>query len=103
MHRVEGGWHLVGEVALDDADMTQALARLKAAAEVLEPTGLSTKLLIPNDQIRYLALDTSSRVPQPNRQDPFHKASGISTGSNDNNRPCWYRFLFSSHKTALSV
>ena len=59
MHRVPGGWHLVGQVALDDADLTGALARLRAAALTLEPDGLFTKLLIPNDQIRYLALDTT--------------------------------------------
>ena len=59
MHRVTGGWHLVGEVALDDPDMTGSLARLRAAAAQLEPSGLRTKLLIPNDQIRYLALDTT--------------------------------------------
>jgi hypothetical protein len=60
MHRVPDGWHLVGEVALDDADVTGSLARLRAAAETLEPNGIATKLLIPNDQIKYLALDTTS-------------------------------------------
>ena len=60
MHRVPDGWHLVGEVALHDADVTGSLARLRAAAETLEPNGIATKLLIPNDQIKYLALDTTS-------------------------------------------
>jgi hypothetical protein len=60
MHRVPDGWHLVGEVALNDADVTGSLARLRAAAETLEPNGIATKLLIPNDQIKYLALDTTS-------------------------------------------
>lgn len=59
MHRVEGGWHLVGDVALDNPDMTAALARLKAAGEALQSGEMSTKLLIPNDQIKYLALDTT--------------------------------------------
>lgn len=59
MHRVSGGWHLVGEVALDDADLTGSLERLRAAADQLEPDGISTKLLIPNDQIKFLALDTT--------------------------------------------
>lgn len=59
MHRVTGGWHLVGEVALDAADLSGSLDRLRSAAESLEPNGISTKLLIPNDQIKYLALDTT--------------------------------------------
>ncbi|MEL6960523.1 MAG: hypothetical protein AAGL89_16385 [Pseudomonadota bacterium] len=59
MHRVAGGWHVVGDVALDVEDLTAALAELHAKAQVLEPGGISTKLLIPNDQIKYLALDTT--------------------------------------------
>jgi len=59
MHRAPSGWHLVGQVALDDADLNGALGRLRAAASDLEPGGISTKLLIPNDQIKYLALDTT--------------------------------------------
>jgi len=57
MHRAGSGWALVGEVALDDADLNGALARLRAAALRLEPDGMATKLLIPDAQIRYLALD----------------------------------------------
>ena len=57
MHRTGGGWALVGEVALDDADLNGALARLRAAALRLEPNGMATKLLLPDAQIRYLALD----------------------------------------------
>ena len=57
MHRAGSGWALVGEVALDDADLNGALTRLRAAALRLEPDGMATKLLIPDAQIRYLALD----------------------------------------------
>lgn len=59
LHRAQGGWHLVGEVALDDPDLTGALAQLRGAAEGLDPAPMATKLLIPNDQIRYLAIDTT--------------------------------------------
>lgn len=59
LHRTLGGWDLVGQVALDDADVSGALAHLRAAAGTLEPNGIATKLLIPNDQIKYLALDTT--------------------------------------------
>ncbi len=59
MHRVEGGWHLVGQVALDTPDLAGELRRLRNAAADLDPMPVATKLLIPNDQIRYLALDTT--------------------------------------------
>lgn len=61
LHRVQDGWHMVGEVALDVDDLGAALAQLRAQALTIEPGGLRTKLLIPNEQIKYLALD-STRV-----------------------------------------
>ena len=57
LQRGADGWLLVDEVALDDADLGAALARIKERAAQLDPSPLRTKLLIPNDQIRYLALD----------------------------------------------
>ncbi len=59
MHRVDGGWHFVGEVALDTPDLAAALGQLRTAVEGLDSAPMATKLLIPNDQIRYLALDTT--------------------------------------------
>lgn len=59
LHRVSTGWHLVGEVALDSPDLAKALAMLRRTAIDLDPRGLRTKLLIPNEQIRYMALDTT--------------------------------------------
>lgn len=57
LQRSPDGWLLVDEVALDDADLSAALTRMKDRAAQLDPSPLRTKLLIPNDQIRYLALD----------------------------------------------
>ncbi|KAG1713598.1 hypothetical protein GQR58_002065 [Nymphon striatum] len=74
MHRVPGGWHLVGQVALDDADVTGSLAHLRGAAEELEPNGITTKLLIPNDQIKYLALDTT-RAEEADVRDALNGAT----------------------------
>ena len=77
MHRVSGGWHLVGEVALDAADLSGSLERLRKAAEGLEPDGMSTKLLIPNDQIKYLALDTT-RAEVDDVREALHGATPYS-------------------------
>ncbi|MDK3020318.1 hypothetical protein [Pseudodonghicola flavimaris] len=60
LHRAAGGWHLVGEVALDVPDLAGALAELRDRAARLEPNGISCKLIIPNDQIRYMTIDTGA-------------------------------------------
>ncbi len=54
LHRAAGGWRVVGEVALDAPDMTAELAVLRRTATALDPSGLRTKLLLPNAQIKYL-------------------------------------------------
>ena len=56
LHRTGAGWTQLGIVALDDPDLTQALGYLRATALGLSPRGISTKLIIPNDQILYLTL-----------------------------------------------
>ncbi|MEP4037496.1 hypothetical protein [Pseudophaeobacter sp.] len=57
LHRAAGGWRNVGTVALDSADLAGDLAALKAKGDALDPSGLC-KLIIPNDQIRYLTIET---------------------------------------------
>ncbi len=60
LHRVPSGWHLVGEAALDSSDLAAELSVLRSTAQALDPNGLRSKLVIPNDQIRYLTLDTGN-------------------------------------------
>ncbi|WP_282025480.1 hypothetical protein [Limimaricola cinnabarinus] len=57
LHRAPDGWSRVGEVPLDSPDLSGELARLRERALSLAPEGMRTKLLIPDDQIRYLALE----------------------------------------------
>lgn len=61
LHRVQGGWHLVGEIGLDAGDITADLAELAAKARALDPTGLRSKLVIPDEQIKYMAFETAER------------------------------------------
>lgn len=56
LHRAGAGWNQIGTVALDDPDLTQALGYLRSTALGLSPRGISTKLIIPNDQILYLTV-----------------------------------------------
>lgn len=49
---------MVGDVALDAEDMHGAFAVLRKTATALEPGGVRTKVLLPNEQIKYLTIDT---------------------------------------------
>lgn len=59
LHRAFPGWHLVGEIGLDTADLLADLAMLREKAVALDPSGLRSKLVIPNDQIRYISFEAS--------------------------------------------
>ncbi len=69
LHRVESGWHLIGQVKVSEPDMVGNLAALRARALGLgNGAPFGTKLLIPNEQIRYLALDTTRATEDDVRQ-----------------------------------
>lgn len=61
LHRAAAGWHVVGEVPLSSDDLPGALAVLRRTAIQLDNAGLRSKLVIPNEQIRYLNLPTPAR------------------------------------------
>jgi len=60
LHRTHAGWHLVGEVSLDSDNLASDLAELAGKARSLDPTGLRCKLVIPPEQIKYLAFDSAA-------------------------------------------
>jgi hypothetical protein len=59
LHRSGTGWTIVGEVALDSPDLGGELSILRRTAIALDPAGLRSKIVLPNDQIRYLSIDTA--------------------------------------------
>lgn len=66
LQRASPGWVLVGDAYPDSADLASDMAALRAAADRLAPEGATFKVVIPNDQIRYLsvpagAADAASR------------------------------------------
>ena len=58
LHRAAGGWHLVGEVPVTSPDLTGDLTGLRKAGMKVKTKRLRTKLIIPDDQIRYLSVET---------------------------------------------
>lgn len=58
LHRAFPGWHMVGEVSLDSSDLAGALSDLRNRAGQLDSNPIRSKLVIPNDQIRFLQFDS---------------------------------------------
>ncbi|WP_372892855.1 hypothetical protein [Rhodosalinus sp.] len=56
--RGPNGWLRAGEVSPESTDLAADLAGLRRTALGLRPDGFVSKLIIPDAQIRYLALDT---------------------------------------------
>lgn len=57
LHRVPRGWRRVGHVDITSKTLDDDLKALREKALVIEPDGLRTKLVIPLDQIKYIAID----------------------------------------------
>merc|ERR1712065_76727 len=58
LHRAAGGWRRVGAVAPDSGDLRGELAALREKGLRLSPGGLTSKIILPNDQIRYMSVET---------------------------------------------
>lgn len=56
--RAAGGWRLVGEVSLRSATFKSDLAVLRKTASALSPDGIRCKIVIPNQHVRYVSIDT---------------------------------------------
>lgn len=67
LHRAGKGWTLVEDVSLDDPDLDLALETLRRTALGLEPSGLYTKLIIPNSQILYLEVEAPAEDDEARR------------------------------------
>mgnify|MGYP001126697007 CR=1 FL=1 len=57
LHRVPRGWRRVGQADVASTTLDDDLKELREKAEAIEPDGLRTKLVIPLDQIKYIAID----------------------------------------------
>ena len=73
LHRAFPGWNRVGEVALDSPDLSGALEVLRETAQQINGQDLTSKLVVPNEQIRYLTLDLGL-VDETERTDAILKA-----------------------------
>ena len=61
LYRAEDGWRHVGSTPFDAEDLPAALAEMRADALRLAPEGVFSKLILPNDQLRYLKVETGEQ------------------------------------------
>ena len=73
LHRAAGGWHEVGAVDVATADLNGDLAALRKKASSVKTKRVRTKLIIPDDQIKYLTIDTGD-VDDAARRDAAQQA-----------------------------
>lgn len=59
--RAAGGWRRVGSVSPESATLPQEMAQLKADAIALDLGPVRCKVVIPDDQIRYMTLETGAK------------------------------------------
>lgn len=57
LHRVPRGWRPVGRVDVASKTLEEDLSALREKALLIAPDGLRSKVIIPLDQIKYIALD----------------------------------------------
>lgn len=57
-HRTAEGWQEVGRVSLTAEDMAGELMALRKAGEARQGGAFSTKIVLPEDQVKYLSLPT---------------------------------------------
>lgn len=60
LHRADDGWRTVGDVPIDAQDLPDALSDLRAKAAMLESGPLRCKVILPNEQIKYLTVETGA-------------------------------------------
>ncbi|MEM9575956.1 MAG: hypothetical protein AAF999_02960 [Pseudomonadota bacterium] len=58
LQRSAAGWRVVGEADPSSPDLAEELEVLRRTAAALAPGGLRCKIIIPNDQIRFLSIET---------------------------------------------
>ena len=75
LFRAEGGWTVVGDVALEDPALAARLSALRAEAERVAPGAVTTELVIPPSQIRYVTIPAPG--PAPTDEQILNAAAGL--------------------------
>ena len=57
LHHAAGGWQALGDVAFDNPNLDAAMIALLQRARALEPAEIRCKIIVPNEQVKYLKVN----------------------------------------------
>lgn len=89
LHRSTPGWDRVGRVDFDAEDLPAELAALRRMGEAFGPEPLRCKLVIPNDQIRYMSIYTGPATEEERRAAVMANLEGATPYPLDQLQFCW--------------
>lgn len=102
LHRASPGWERVGHVSFDDPDMAASLARLRRLGQALDPAPMRTKLILPNDQIRYLSVYTGATTEADRRALVMSELDGATPYALEDLGICWSVSGTTTHVAAVA-
>lgn len=76
LQRAPSGWLLVGDVAFESETLAKEAAELVAAAGRIDPAPLRTKLVIPNDQIKFMTANSLAKTEAEAEDDAAYTLRG---------------------------
>ncbi|NSX54761.1 hypothetical protein [Parasulfitobacter algicola] len=83
LSRTPDGWDDLGDVDVEDIDLSEKLAELHSLAVSLDRGPVTTKLILPEDQIKYLEFDISEADQSGIEQSAIEKLQGATPYKTD--------------------
>lgn len=88
--KADDGWRSIGQVPLDDPDLTGSLEALRLRAEDILGAPMRSKLIIPDDQIRFLEVAAVSEKISDGQTACAHALEGQTPYPVNELRRCWW-------------
>lgn len=63
LHRAPDGWRAVGHVSFEDPNLSSAITELREQSQTLAPEGVTSKLILPQNQVKFLTLPLGGTRP----------------------------------------
>ena len=101
LHRASPGWEHVGEVSFEE-DLAAGLDRLRRLGEALDPAPMRTKLILPNEQIRYMSVFTGATTEDDRRALVMSELDGATPYALKDLAFCWSVSGTTTHVAAVA-
>ncbi|MBR9765301.1 MAG: hypothetical protein GYB53_17720 [Rhodobacteraceae bacterium] len=102
LHRVSPGWERIGSVRFDAEDLPAELAALRRMGEAFDDRPLRCKLVIPNDQIRYMSIHGGAATEAERRETVLAELDGATPYALEQLQFCWSVSGSTTHVAAVA-